>query len=130
MKISDLFKYKHKCSHPSVPISEDTAYCPDCGELIENRWYIMRCKCCGVKIKAILKNGKVVAGENYCHNCGNKSFEPERVSKINFIDINYAVLQKTIVTPEINEVTQSWQNSDELTGESQNLIGRTSGYKR
>ena len=114
MRIQDFFKRNKKCQHPSVPISEDLAYCPDCGELIENQWFIMRCSCCGVKIKAIIKNGEVTAEEHYCHNCGNKRFEAERVSKINFIDINYAVLVKTVVQNEVKEVTQSWKNVDAL----------------
>lgn len=123
MKILDFFN--PKCQHNSVPINEDIAYCPDCGELIENQWYIMRCSCCGIKIKAIVKNGEPIAQEHFCHNCGSKHFEAERVSKINFIDINYAVLVKAVITKEVQEFTQSWQNMTNLPHSERKLLTQT-----
>lgn len=109
----NLIKYlfnKKQCHHEKVSPQEDVAYCPDCGELIENRWYIVRCDCCGIKLKAIYKNGEVISEEKFCHNCGSKHFTPEQVSKINCIDINYAVPVKVVITPKIEEYTQSWQD--------------------
>lgn len=103
-----LFKNNNVCKHDKVPIDTDIAYCPDCGELIENQWYITRCGCCGVKMKAILKNGDVVPQEKFCHNCGAKEYIIEKVSKINFIDINYAVLVRAEIPNEYHEFTQSW----------------------
>ncbi len=108
MNIFDYFKNQRKCRHEKVPMNEDICYCPDCGELIENRWYICRCSCCGIKIKAIFKNGQILADENFCHNCGSHRFEVEQVSKINCIDINYAVLVKTVIAPNVDTLTQSW----------------------
>ena len=108
MELINFLHGKHKCSHSKVSMQDDFAYCPDCGELIANRWYITRCKCCGIKVKAICKNGKVVSEEKFCHNCGSKIFEPELISKINCIDINYAVLVKTVISPQVAETTQSW----------------------
>lgn len=108
MILLDFFKQNKECQHTKVTPDKDFAYCPDCGELIENQWYITRCACCGVKLKAIIKNGKVVPDEHFCHNCGANRFEVERIDKINFIDINYAVLMKTIVNPHFDDVTQSW----------------------
>lgn len=108
MFILELFKRNKECKHTKVTPDKDICYCPDCGELIENRWYITRCACCGVKLKAIIKNGEVVPEENYCHNCGAREYGVERVNKINFIDINYAVLKKTIIKPSVDEMTQSW----------------------
>ena len=61
-----------------------------------------------MKLKAIIKNGKVIPDEHFCHNCGASGFLVEKVDKINFIDINYAVLVKAVVNPVFDEVTQSW----------------------
>jgi uncharacterized protein (UPF0212 family) len=108
MNIIKFFTEKRQCRHTKVSLQDDVAYCPDCGELIENRWYIARCACCGIKLKAIVKNGEVTAEEKFCHNCGGKEFKPEQVSKINCIDINYAVLVKTVIQPTYDEFTQSW----------------------
>ena len=110
MDILSLFKIKKQCHHEKVSPCEDLAYCPDCGELIENRWYITRCACCGLKLKAVLKNDEIVPEENFCHNCGSHEFEPEQVSKINCIDINYAVLVRTVIEPYVEDITQSWTN--------------------
>ena len=114
---------KHQCNHDKVSPQEDVAYCPDCGELIENRWYIVRCDCCGIKLKAIYKDGKVISEEKFCHNCGSKHFTPEQVSKINCIDINYAVPVKLVITPHIKDLTQSWQ--DYTPQFKPKLIGQT-----
>ena len=108
MILFDLFRKKNECQHTKVSPDKDYSYCPDCGLLIENRWYITRCACCGVKLKAIIKNNQFIPDEHYCHNCGAADFIIEQVDKINFIDINYAVLVKVPVIPECNQFTQSW----------------------
>ena len=113
MKLLEFFTNKKECKHAKITPEKDISYCPDCGELIENRWYITRCKCCGVKLKAIIKNGEVMPQENFCHNCGAREYSVERVNKINFIDINYSVLVKTIIKPSIDEITQSWIDFEE-----------------
>ena len=88
----EFFKKSRQCKHENFPPEKEIGYCPDCGELIENQWFIVRCACCGVKHKAVLKNGEIISAEKFCHNCGSKSFVAEKVDKINFIDISYAVL--------------------------------------
>ncbi len=113
MNLFEFFKNKKKCRHDKVSPQNDICYCQDCGELIENRWYIARCSCCGIKLKAIIKDGQVVPEAKFCHNCGSTQFEAELVSKINCIDINYAVLVKTIIEPNIEEITQSWLDRQE-----------------
>ena len=110
--------FKKECKHEKFSADKDIGYCPDCGELIENRWYLLRCACCGVKHKAVVKNGKIVPVEKFCPNCGSREFTAERIDKINFIDINYAVLVKTVITKELEPFTQSWTD-----------INQTSGYK-
>ena len=118
----EFFKKSRQCKHENFPPDKDTGYCPDCGELIENRWFIVRCACCGVKHKAIIKNGQIVPVEKFCHNCGGKDFVVERVNKINFIDINYAVLVKTTVPCEHFEFTQSWAESRETSNCTRKLL--------
>ena len=108
MKIMDYLKKNRVCQHERVSAEVDFAYCPDCGELIENQWFIMRCACCGVKVRAMIKNGEIVAQDKFCHNCGSSIYTVDKIDKINFIDVNYAVLVKKVVTHERPDITQSW----------------------
>lgn len=108
MIILELFKKNRACTHDKVRPDSDLMYCPDCGELIENQWYLTRCACCGVKIKATIKNGEVVAANHFCRNCGAREYLVEKLDKINFIDIDYSVLVKTIVKPSVDDKIQSW----------------------
>lgn len=55
-----VFKNNKVCHHENVRPDVDFAYCPDCGELVENQWFLIRCSCCGVKLKAIMKNGEII----------------------------------------------------------------------
>ena len=112
MILNNIFNFKKVCEHTKVPPQVEYAYCPDCGELVENQWYLVRCACCGVKLAGIIKNGVIIPEKHYCHNCGSKDFVIERINKINFIDIRYAVLLKAVVRPDFNSSTQSWVNQD------------------
>ncbi len=106
----DIFKFSKKCNHNLVSPEKETAYCPDCGKLIKNEWYITRCACCGVKLKTIFRNGQVVPQFHYCINCGNSDFTIEKLENINFIDINFAVLRKTVIEDEhYCATTRCWQ---------------------
>ena len=110
MFLMDFLLRRNCCTHDHVSIDSQYAYCPDCGELIENEWYITRCACCGIKQKAIIKNGEIVPEANFCRNCGGHEYIIEQLEKINFIDINYAVLVKTVVQDDtMEEVTQCWE---------------------
>ena len=113
MKLLNFFN--KECKHEKFPADKDAGYCPDCGELIENQWYIVRCSCCGIKHKAIYKNGNILPADKFCDNCGGKEFIAERINKINFIDINYAVLIKKIITVDVQPFTQTWVNSTETS---------------
>lgn len=116
MKWSDLFKFSEKCNHDKVPLDADIGYCPDCGELIENHWYITRCGCCNLKLKTTFRNGEIVPEEGFCHNCGSKSYIVEEIEKIDCININYAVLKREIVENEITQYTQSWEDAIKTSG--------------
>lgn len=109
MTILELFKLNKTCEHAKVRPDVDFAYCPDCGELIENQWYLVRCGCCGVKLKGVIKNKQIIPELHFCHNCGGREFIVERINKINFIDISYAVLVKAVVqNGKAEDYTQSW----------------------
>ena len=112
MTILELFRFNKVCEHSKVRPEVDFAYCPDCGELIENQWYLVRCACCGVKLRGIIKKGKIIPAEHFCHNCGEHDFVVERINKINFIDISYAVLVKAVIQNNPDNFTQSWVETD------------------
>lgn len=110
MFFTNLFRFKHECNHDKITPEMDSGYCPDCGKLIQNEWYIARCECCGVKLKAMIKNGKVCTQNHYCSNCGSNEYSIEKLEKINFIDVNYAVLKKKIIVEDVRTcTTQCWQ---------------------
>ncbi len=113
MIVLDFFKNRKRSRHEKVSPQKDLCYCQDCGELVENRWYISRCSICGIKLKSMVKDGEIIPEEKFCHNCGSTRFEAEIVSKINCIDINYAVLMKTVIEPHVENITQSWLDRDE-----------------
>ena len=109
MFFTDLFT--RKCQHLHISPDIESAYCPDCGKLIRNRWYITRCSCCGVKLRTMSKNGKVIPEAHYCSNCGASDFKVEELEKINFIDINFAVLIKDVCQEQhvCKSTTRLWQ---------------------
>lgn len=115
MMLLELLKRNKTCTHSKIRIDVDFAYCPECGELIENQWYLVRCSCCGVKLRGMIKKGKIVPEDNFCHNCGTKDFTVERIDKINFIDISYAVLLKQTVQNNDFEFTQSWVDANKTS---------------
>lgn len=108
MIILELFKKNRVCTHDRVSVEADLSYCPDCGELIKNQWFLTRCNCCGVKLKATIRNGEIVPEDYFCHNCGAREFIIEPLEKINFINIDYAVLVKSVVKASVEDKIQSW----------------------
>lgn len=116
MFLTNLFNFNKTCNHDKITPDMESGYCPDCGKLIRNEWYIARCACCGVKLKAMDKNSKIVAQNHYCTNCGSEEYTIQKLEKINFVDINYAVLKKTIAETADNVpfTTQCWQEKTVL----------------
>ena len=109
-----------KCSHEKISPNVDGGYCPDCGKYIQNEWYITRCACCGVKMKAMVKNGEIVPQHHYCSNCGSEEYKVDKLDQINFIDINFAALLKHEVENEFHpSTTRCWQ---EKTNEQPKLL--------
>ena len=122
MQWSELFNFNKKCQHNKVPLDTDIGYCPDCGELIENHWYITRCGCCGVKERATIRNGEVVPEAEFCPNCGGKAYKIKKKKKIDCININYAIVVREIVKNEINEYTQSWVDAMQTSNYTPKLL--------
>lgn len=122
MQWSNILGFNKKCTHDNVPIDQDFYYCPDCGELIENQWYLVRCASCGLKEPATIRNGEIVPLNTFCHNCGGKSYTVERIEKIDCININYAVLVRAIANNEAKEYTQSWIEAMQTSNTSQKLL--------
>lgn len=120
MFLTNLFKLNKKCQHEKVYPDIEQAYCPDCGQLIKNEWFITRCACCGVKLKTVQRADKIEPLYHYCTNCGSADYNIEKLKKINFIDINFAVLQKRVVeSVQQTFTTQCWQ---EKTDEQPKLL--------
>lgn len=110
MFLTNLFNFKKSCSHEKILPDMEYGYCPDCGKFIHNEWYITRCACCGVKLKTIIRNGVVSPQYHFCSNCGSKEYSVHKLNSINFIDVNFAVLQKVVVKEDIKATTtQCWQ---------------------
>ena len=122
MNWSEILGFKQKCLHNRVPLDAEIYYCPDCGELIENQWFITSCDCCNTKETATIRNGEIVPLENFCRNCGNKGYKIERISKIDCININYAVLVRVVIKNEIDEYTQSWIEAMQTSIGTQKLL--------
>ena len=122
MNWSEFFGFGKQCRHDKVPIDSDIYYCPECGELIENQWYITRCSCCGLKHITVIKKGEIMPESDFCQNCGSKDYLVERIDKIDCININYAVLIKRVIDQNIKEYTQSWENTTQTTNYKQKLL--------
>ena len=100
------------CNHPQLNLHLKFQYCPDCGELVELSWYIIRCKCCEVKRDAILKFGEILPKDNFCTNCGSKDFYIQKIEDLKFYDIYHAILfEKTVNAKVKRKYTQIWTDS-------------------
>ncbi len=116
MKWSQILGFNKECTHDKVPVDAEYYYCPDCGVLVENQWYLVRCASCGLKEIATVKNGEIMPVDNFCHNCGSREYNVERLEKIDCININYAVLIKAAIKNEVDEYSQSWVEAIQTSG--------------
>lgn len=102
------FLWKPSCSHEQITPNMKAGYCPECGEYVINRWYISRCKCCGVKQKTLVRNGKVIASAKFCKNCGSNAFITEELKEIDIVTINYAAVLKQVEKTEKQGSIRTW----------------------
>lgn len=107
MFLDFLFK-RNECRHDEITPEMKEGYCPDCGEYIQNHWFISRCACCGVKQKTTIFKGKIIAQNNFCTNCGSGSFYVEKIDTINVIEVNYAAVIKQAVRTNKKSFIQCW----------------------
>jgi len=105
--LSVLFGFK-KCTHDKLGMYSGGGYCPDCGEYVENQWYLVRCSCCGVKRVAMTRGNMVLPQDAFCTNCGEHEYYIEKLDHVNFIDINYATVVRLISKTTKQNLTQSW----------------------
>lgn len=106
--LKNLFKNQQICAHTKITPDMEAGYCADCGEYIENHWYITRCKCCGIKQKTVIIKNSIMASTKFCKNCGSNIFIVQKLDRIGFVDINYAVVLKQIIKDKRAFFVQSW----------------------
>ncbi len=102
------FLWKQRCKHEKISPLSPGGYCPDCGEFVQNQWYITRCSCCGLKQHTLVRNGKIVANIKFCPNCGNTKFVPEKLENIDVVNINYAAVIKQTIEYKKQSYIQFW----------------------
>lgn len=105
--LSILFGLK-KCTHDKMGLYSGKGYCPDCGKYVETQWYLVRCSCCGVKRVAMTRGESVLPQTAFCTNCGESDYYIEKLSHVNFIDINYATVVQIVHDHVLKGATQSW----------------------
>ncbi len=117
MILFDFFKIKHECSHNKVSADVEEAYCPDCGALVQNKWYLVRCGCCNIKRSAHRHYDEIIPDTKFCKNCGSSEYYIQELEKLNFTDVRYAVFKKVIVNNEKQNIStrQIWVEENDTT---------------
>ncbi len=110
----DLFLKKPACTHTNALINTNEGYCPDCGAYVKKYFYIVRCSRCDVKREAKVYFGDILPKEKFCTNCGSKEFYVEKLEKISFIDVAYAIYTKEELTQSQIELAsaQIWVDDE------------------
>ncbi len=110
----NLFATKNKCSHRNALLNSEEGYCPDCGKYLKKYYYIIRCKHCDIKRKGEVLYQGIYPSSGFCENCGGEDFYVEKLEKINFFDIKYAIISKEVVEDArpLQEVFQIWTECD------------------
>ncbi len=113
-KIWEKLFYR-KCNHENVATTANLSYCPDCGKLIKINWYVIRCKCCNKKRIGLIRNDIVYPIARYCTNCGSNEFFTEKIDKLTYFDINYAVAKKEVEEDlQVINKTQIWVDDKDI----------------
>ncbi len=119
----EFLKQNHECKHTHIPLDADEAYCPDCGALVHNKWYIIRCSCCNIKRSSHLEYNEIKPDTKYCQNCGGTDFYIQKFDKINLTDINYAILKKEVISQKRVYSKQIWIEKEEQLLAENKIIG-------
>ncbi len=120
--IFDFLKQKHECRHINVPIDVEEAYCPDCGALIRNKWYLVRCSCCNIKRTAHAEYNEIKPDTKFCSNCGGTDFSVQELDKINLTDVHYAIFKKVIIPQGNIAARQIWIEKEENSEQERKLL--------
>ncbi len=124
-----FIKSKNECQHINVPLDVEEAYCPDCGALIKNKWYLVRCKCCNIKRKAHFEYKEIKPNSKFCPNCGGYEFYLEEIKAIDCTNLNYVLHKKEIEYQNNCYVQQIWAEKEENTQIETKLIAMKKGEK-
>ena len=119
----DFLIKKHECQHSRVPIDVDEAYCPDCGALIKNKWFLVRCGCCNIKRDAHIHYDEIEPDTKFCPNCGGTDFYIQELENPNFTDVRYAIFKKIIIPQQKQTTRQIWIEKEDSLLEERKLIG-------
>ncbi len=119
----DFLKQKQECKHTQVPVDVDEAYCPECGELIKNQWFLVRCSCCNIKRSSHSEYNEIKPDTKYCPNCGATEFYIQELETVNFTDIRYAILKKIIIPQQKQTTRQIWIEQEDNYTQERKLIG-------
>ncbi len=119
----DFLIQNQECSHSKVPVDVEQAYCPDCGALVKNKWYILRCSCCNIKRHSHTRYSEILPDTKYCPNCGGTDFYIQESDSINFTDINYAILKKIVISQNKKTISQIWIEKEDNLIQEKKLIG-------
>lgn len=98
-----FFFRKSKCQHDKITPQTIWNYCPDCGKEISIKWFILRCNSCSSKRSSRLYLNALAPVEKYCSKCGCSEYYIEKKEKLDFFDLNYAVMTKE----EIDNLSKS-----------------------
>ena len=118
----DFLIKKNECKHNRVAVDTDEAYCPDCGALIKNKWYLVRCSCCNIKRTGHNEYNEIKPDTKYCPNCGGSDFYIQELEKVNFMDIHYAVHRKEVIEQKMHSTHQIWIEQGEQLIEEKKLL--------
>lgn len=123
-----LFQKKFQCVHKNALIYANEGYCPDCGAYLKKYFYIIRCANCDIKREGSKQLDKFVPETHFCRNCGGREFYVNKLEKISFIDIRYAIHSKELVECE-NELralfSQIWvEDKEAAAAQSIKLISK------
>lgn len=104
--------FKKTCRHDKITPYLSAGYCPECGEHVQNHWFITRCSCCGMKMKSVVFAGKIKSISKFCPNCGCSEFAVSELEEIDVVNINYAVVIKKVVKHQRQSIVQTWMENN------------------
>ncbi len=108
------FLFKDYCDHKSFDPIGINQFCPDCGKEIQVTFKIVRCGCCSTKKSAKLIYNSIIPDQKYCSKCGSNDYYVEKKERIEFFELNYAIILKEIVEISCFEDfrTQIWVENE------------------